>query len=172
MNAKNRIPKELLSSVFTPEFKERSLNLNNFIKESYLPQEKIVVAEKIETLAVEGIAASKLDIPIPLTEQEAEEADKQIALALDYIAKTKNKLIGFRENLSKAVLDANGGKELQFTVDISKKRRLRKAIKTLYGDEISTISYSMYIEMVKAKAMLEMKEARDFTVGKTKEEEN
>lgn len=169
----NRITKELTQGLFKPEYVMRDVNLNDAIQ--------IVNNEKLKEDANKKITnqlngpvintafnANSNRIPIPLTEAEAEEADRQIKRVLERIIATRNKINDLRNNIDSEIEAELNGKELSFIMDISKKPRIRRAIKKLFGEKTNTITYAMYKEMLAAKTQLEKDEIADYAKGKTK----
>lgn len=168
----NRITKELTQGLFKPEYVMRDVNLNDAIQ--------IVNNEKVKEDANKKITnqlngpvintafnANSNRIPIPLTEAEAEEADRQIKRVLERIIATRNKITDLRNNIDSEIEAELNGKELSFIMDISKKPRIRRAIKKLFGEKTNTITYAMYKEMLAAKTQLEKDEIADYAKGKT-----
>lgn len=164
-SVKPRIPKDLIRGLYIPEFIPKDVNLNDLVREG-------VVVEKAE--AAKTTVASKIanptpaKIPIPITDTEADEADHQLLNTALRIQATKQKLTNVRNALDQAILTSNGGKELGFTMDVSKKPRVKRALRKLFGVKTNTITHSMYIEMLKAKSEIEKQEVSDYSKGKTR----
>jgi hypothetical protein len=166
----NKIPMELKAQLFSPEYKPPAFGLNNFVREAYVPvaaeviENKVANAVNVGQTLVPGSAG--VEIPLPLTEAEAEAADQQIAATLAKIAITKKRVQNFRLKLGDAVLKANGNKELHLALKVKNRGRVRRAMRAIFGEDSDTITYSMYMEMLEAKAKLEAAEVSDYSVGK------
>lgn len=168
---KNRIPKELTQGIYTPELVFRDVNLNEFVREAELPARQERAKNKVINQIKGNVnVVGSLSAPVPLTEDEAIAADQQIAATIDRIAAARQRLTETRGLIEKAINDTNGGKELSFKMDISKKQRVKRAIRKLFGKKTDTITFSMYKELLKAKYTLESREIEDFSKGKLKDE--
>jgi len=169
MLPKNKTPRELTAGLFSPEFIPVDAQLNDFVKEAYIPVATEVTKAKVKNIALtQTQPKSRNRIPVPLTEAEATEADKQIANTLMRIAALRAKIELTRTKLDEAITVNQGGKELGFQFDISKKPRLERAIKKLFGEKLDTVTHSMYKELLRAKADLENAEVEDYAAGRTK----
>jgi hypothetical protein len=173
MSTKSKIPKpkptrEFLGGLYHPEFIPEKVEVANFLVEID-SEEKVreSLSNKVFNSTLETQAASA---PIPLTEAEALEADRQIQATLDRIDRLSNSIdtIGKRIDQQVEPVDASGKKkEWRFELDISKKSRVRRAIKKLFGIKTDTITYGMYKEMLAAKATLEQEQGEGYTKGFT-----
>lgn len=166
MLPKNKIPTMLTGGLFTPEYIDRNVPLNDLLQEVVIPDRKKDAGDRVIKKALAPIR--KTDIPVPLTELEAEEADRQIANTQQRIVAARNKLTAVRQALDEAVNTAMDGKELSFKVDVKKKPSIRRALRKLYGENLNTITYSMYKEMLEAKSLLEQREVSNYSEGKTR----
>ncbi len=173
---KKTLSRQFTSGLFNPELAPRDLQLNDLVQEVVIPQRKLdaerSLKNRIQTEPGMPKAPDIKGVPIPLTIEESEEADRQIAKTLERIQATYTKLASTREKISAAINSELDGKELSFKVDISKKRRVERAIKSLYGERLETITYSMYLEALKAKAEMEKKEVSDYANGITSDDED
>lgn len=167
-SVKPRISKQLLGGLFNPEFIPANIQLNDLVREG-IAVERTEAAQTSVINRVENPTPKTLgQIPVPLTEAEATEADKLIEQTTLRVQALKQKLIDTRSQLQQAVNTANNGKELSFDVDVSKKPRVRRALRKLYGQDLKNITYSMYVEMLEAKHTLETQEVDKYSKGITK----
>lgn len=182
MIPKNRLtlPQEITKGLFSPEYIARKQGLNDLLQEVVVPERKAEAKDRMIQRAARPLEAPlKSDrsgspqgvVPIPVTAEEAEEADRQIAQTLQRIQAVRNKMDLVRTRVDQAISDELSGKELSFTVDIEGKRAVERAIKSLYGEPLEVITYSMYKDMLAAKAQMERDEVKDFSVGKIKDED-
>jgi hypothetical protein len=176
MASKNKIPdplvpREFLGGLYHPEFVPEKLDIANFLIEIDSQEEvqKSLKAKQFGTpvTGARGLSSQK-DTPIPLTEAEAVEADKQIQATLDRIQFMKNKIAALKRDVDSQVEpnDASGKKkEWKFKLDITKKHRIRRAVKKLFGVKTDTITYGMYKKMLAAKAQLEEEQGDGYLRG-------
>jgi hypothetical protein len=161
--------------LFSPEYADREMQLNDLVQEVVIPARKEEATKRVkQRIQTEpGLpkeAPSAGGIPIPLTPEEADEADRQMVETLKRISATKAKLEFVREQIGAAINTELGGKELSFKVDISKKHGVERALKKLYSERVETITYSMYVDMLRAKTELEKAEVADYASGRIKED--
>jgi hypothetical protein len=166
----NKVPVELSAKLFSSEYKPPKYDLNSFVREAYIPTTTEQVERKVANAITRGVTsvpgAAGVRIPLPLSEAEALVADEQIAATLKRIATSKKKLHNFRLRLRDEVLKANGNKELHIALNVKNRGRVKRAMRALFGEDSDTITYSMYIEMLEAKAKLEAAEVSDYSTGK------
>jgi hypothetical protein len=163
--------REFVQGLYRPELIPEDLDLNNFITSV---DEEEIVQQSLQSKMSAVSVASATDALVPLTEAEAKEADKQIEDTRERIRVTRDKINLIRSRIDDNVAasrSGSGGGELSFKMDISRKPRLRRAIKRLFGRKTDQITYSMYKAMLKAKSELEKEEANVYTSGvKNKED--
>lgn len=167
------LSREFIQGLYKPELVPDQVDLTNF------------VTEVDKTAKVQASLAAKINATaptaqpgngsfIPLTEEEAREADFQIEAMLERVKVTRDKIELIRtrldESISASTSGGDGG-ELTFKMDISRKPRLRRAIKKLFGQKTDKITYKMYKEMLRAKANLEKEEAGVYTSGKSSKDD-
>jgi ribosomal protein L23 len=158
--------KGLMQGIYVPEFSPEDVDVANFIAEVEVEQEKTTKAVNAK---VAKSSTPTTDIPVPITEAESQEIDRRIDAALKDIAERKEQVASIRKLLDAQVQPstsaASGSSEYNFKLDISRKRRIKKAIKALFGIKTDTITYSMYKEMLAARAQLEQEEAEGYVSG-------
>lgn len=168
----NGLPKELIDGLWEPSFLPEEVNLNEFIQDEVVDQE--IVQQSLESKqanVLTGVTAGVDDVPIPLTEAEAAEADRQIDATLSRIDATLGRISATRGLINQVAGTGSGtssgtsGGELSFTLDISKKRRIRRAVKRIFGIKTDEITYSMYIDAIEARRLLENQEATGYVKG-------
>jgi len=156
------LPKGLSTGLYNPNFLPEQVDVADFI------------TVEVEPVGVSKIPAATLDsvpnvngVPVPLTVEESRAISEQIDKTLARIAATKEKIGRIRGQIHEAVQPSNSvsGKEFSFTMDISHKPRIRRAIKKLFGIKTDTITYNMYLDMLKAKALLEKTEVQGYLSG-------
>jgi len=160
------LPKELVDGLWSPSFLPEELNLNEFIRDDTVIQKE--VEQSLETKqanVLTGETKGSNDVPIPLTEAEALEADRQIDDTLSRIDLTLERISGARLLLDQLAGKGTGGGELSFVLDISKKRRVRRAVKRIFGYKTDEITYTMYKQAVEARRLLENKESTGYVEG-------
>jgi hypothetical protein len=165
------LPKELVDGLWNPSFLPEELNLNEFIRDDTAVRETVVKSlESKQANPVTGDTKGSNDVPIPLTEAEAVEADLQIDNTLARINFTLERISGARLLIDQ--LAAGKGGELAFSLDISKKRRIRRAVKRIFGYKTDEITYSMYKEAVEARRLIENQEATGYVAGFEEDDED
>jgi ribosomal protein L23 len=174
MARKSKIPEPrfnagLVGGLYTPTFSPADLDLANYVKEVEVEREDIRnrVEKKVEQASFLTDSA-----PIPLTEDEARMADEKIDNVLARIDSTKEKIEELRKQVD-TLSAPRGGKdsELSFKLDISRKPRIKRAIKALFGIKTDTITYTMYKQMLRAKSLLEQEEAEGYAKGFPKKDQ-
>ena len=159
---------EFIDGLYHPEFIPEELDLTNFLVE--VEREDLVreSLEKKKTSAATLAPSPQTPggAPLLLTEAEAREADRQIEATLQRIKDTRGQINLVRSKIDQAIESSGGGgSEFSFKMDISKKPRIRRAIKKLFGVKTDTITYSMYKDMLAAKKSLETEQAEAYTEG-------
>lgn len=164
------LSREFIQGLYKPELIPDQVDLTNFIAEfDKTEQVQASLDTKINaTLTDEGSF-------VPLTEAEAVEADLQIEATLERIKLTRDKITLTRSRIDESIVAATSGSdsnELSFKMDISRKPRLRRAIKKIFGKKTDKITYKMYKDLLQAKADLEKQEAGIYTSGQSEEGED
>lgn len=173
MARKSEIPdpflvREFIDGLYHPEFIPEDVDLNNFLIETEADEivRQSLESKKLPAATLQPDAQSFSGVPIPLTEAEAREADRQIEATLQRITDTREKIDLVRSKIDQAVKPTGSdGNELSFKMDISRKKSLRRAIKRLFGIKTDTITYSMYKEMLVAKKTLETQQGEAYANG-------
>lgn len=166
MARKSQLPdelpiKEFIDGLYNPEFIPEKVDLNNFLIETEAEEQVRQTLESKKTPNPASAAAT--DVPVPLTEAEAKEADRQIAATLQRITETRDKINLVRNKIDQQVSASDT--DLNFRMDISNKPRIRRAIQRLFGYKTDTITYEMYKELVAAKSQLENEQGEAYANG-------
>lgn len=144
--------------------------LSEFIQADFEQQVRKEARESTERVLFRGKRRNPQGIPIPLTEAEAKAADEAIETTLRRISETELKVKRVQGMVDEQVGTAIGKSgDLAFKLDISKRQTLKKAVRVLFGYKTDFIDYSMYREMVKARAQLEQTEGTEYYEGKLQE---
>lgn len=159
--------KSLVQQLYDPTFMPDKLNLAEFVE---------IVEGKAASEVARTIGGSPLvklltsgDVPKPLTWEEAVAIDDEITAVQTAIKLTRARIGGMLSQVDLVGLGgAGGGQEITFTLDISKRHRLKRAIKKSFGVKTDTITYSMYKAAVEAKRQLEKDETKDYVNMKWK----
>jgi hypothetical protein len=122
-------------------------------------------SREVDTKITRGVNPN--DIPVPLTEAQAAAADLRIKTALANIGVARQKIKDLRLELDKKIKDLNN-ESTSFSIDIKGKPRLVRAIKKLWGEKKTEITFDMYKELLEAKQILEKQEVKNFSSGKIK----
>lgn len=162
----NALPSQALRNVFDPQFLPEELNVSDYLQEvetQTKPTQEIV--SSIESKQLNGIRGLVSDVAIPLTEDEAAEIDRQINATLNRISVTQQQIHRIQSNIEEQLSNSNKSGEYAINMDISKKPRIRRAIKKLFGYKTDTITFSMYKQMLEAKHLIEEQESSDYLAG-------
>lgn len=165
---KSKLPREFVTGLFNPQFMPQDPDLNDLVREGVQIERTEAAATVIQNRIADPTPKTSSGVPVPVTEAQAEEADRQILNTQLRIQAAKQKLLATRATVDEAIRSSTGGKELSFKVDISRKPHVKKALRRLTGQKLDTITYSMYVEMLKAKSELEKKEVDEYSKGHTK----
>jgi len=179
MSLQTKIPdfalsREFIDGLYTPELIPDQVDLSNFISEVD-ETEKIQASLNAKINASVPTSQTPSGSLVPLTEAEAKEADYQIEAMLERIQLTRDKISLIKSRLDDSISAATSGGdggELSFKMDISRKPRLRRAIKRIFGKKTDKITYRMYKQMLEAKASLEKEEAGLYTSGASSKEKD
>ena len=152
------LSKEVLEGVYRPEYIPEDGDVIEFVLD-----ERQTQAESLQGLVRKAVKtrANPIDSTIPLTLEEAEEADKIIQKTLGRITETRMRISKLRKFIDN-VASPKDGKELSFKLNISKRPTLRRAVRRVFGFDTDTITYSMYKEALERKQALEKQEADNY----------
>ena len=157
---------DIFGKIYTGEHTPEQLDLNDFFL--YDDEEKVrqSVDSKIDeaSKANTTLIGKDSDIPRPLTKKEAEEMDKRIQQLQAKIAYQRQRIKDIGEDIDSQV-SSEPGKEIQFSVNVSKRPILKKAIKSVFGFKTNTITYSTYKAALELKSQLEREEAQSYLSG-------
>lgn len=163
--------KKIVPQFYDPNFMPAKLDLAEFVE---LQEKDENVQKKIQ----EHLKASPLvklltsgTIPAPLTYAEAIAIDTEIENVQQAITDTRKRirsLLNIIDGVGIGQTGSSNGEELAFEMDISKKKQLKTAIRSVFGVKTNTITYSMYKAAVEAKRTLEKTEANDYVNMKWK----
>jgi hypothetical protein len=95
----------------------------------------------------------------PLTQEEAEAIQQDVATLLDKATRVKRKVGYLAKTVDEAVEAYNPAMTI-FRYDLSKRPRLKKAMKAIFGSSRPTISYSDYLQALRIKREMEEKEGK------------
>ena len=140
--------------LYSPDFVRNPEDIANPIVEDVVPNTEI---KKPTT------PGSSSDVP--LTEEEALAVDKEIEDTLERIQNTREVIKATKTKIDSLVNLHSNNEELVFELDISKKPRIKRAIRKVFGMNTNTITYSMYKELLKAKNQLEKEQGQGYVKG-------
>lgn len=162
---RQRIDHRLLSAHYPVELVPTVLDIPDYVEVVDVQKRTQEAVVEIEAKIQKTFSAD--DVPVPLTEEQAEVLDLRIKTALSNIQSMRNQLQDVRTELSNRII-AQDTESISFTFDIKKKQRLQRAIKKLWGEKLDTINFDMYKELLEAKKKLEQQEVDKFSAGKIK----
>ena len=149
----------LSSEVYSPDYVPEDTNLNDFLFTTDIQG----VSNKVGQRLREDAGEQKT----PLTKEESDFIDESIKLTQRRIVSTRKRIASVKGKVDEemsTLADARGG-EISFKLDISKKPRIKRAIKKLFGIKSDTITYSMYKELLEARDLLEARESDEYVNG-------
>lgn len=165
---RQRLEHRLLTSNYPQDLVPQVLDIPDYIEvvstENLKKDSNKELEAKVQKTA---ITTNPNSIPVPLTEEQAEAADLRIKAALANIATARQGLRDVRQELDKKIKDQNN-ESVSFPVDVKGKPRLIRAIKRLWGEKRTEITFDMYKELLEAKQKLEKQEVDKFASGKIK----
>lgn len=161
---RQRIDHRLLSTHYPVELVPAVLDIPDYVEIVDVQKQKQEATVEVEAKVQKTFST---DVPVPLTEEQAEVLDLRIKTALSNIQSMRKQLQDVRTELSNRIL-AQDTESISFTFDIKKKQRLQRAIKKLWGEKLDTINFDMYKELLEAKKKLEQQEVEKFSAGKIK----
>jgi len=157
-----RLPKELqpiIQGLYRPDYDPEEFKLAEALK---LDEDDLKIVEEKVKEVEQRIFSS--DVPTPLSAEEAAAVEQKVREMRDAIAATRSRIAGMRAQIdAKAAPD--GQAEIGFEVNLKKKQRLRRAIKSVFGIKPNALTYSMYRACLEAKREIEDREAADYTSG-------
>lgn len=157
-----QLPKEIepvIQALYRPDYDPEEFKLVQALK---LNEDDLRIVEQRVKEAEKKLFGA--DVPRPLTAEEAAVVEQKVRDMRDAIATTRTRISATRARIdAKAAPD--GQAEVAFEVDLKKKQRLRRAIKSVFGIKPNALSYSMYRAALEAKRELEDREAADYTSG-------
>ncbi len=112
-----------------------------------------VVETKRTLLVLDTIEPQK-----PISEIEAEVIQEDLKNMIKRVASLRSKL-SFLHNQVDSSINSLGGENSTFTYNLSKRPRLKKAMKTVFGYAKSSITYNDYLFALNLKQRLEKEEA-------------
>lgn len=149
----------LLQDLYKPNFNPLDLPINHPPDE--IPQDSAKVERRVKEVEARLFAK---EVPEPLSREEAAVVEKQVDQLREGIAQTRQRISGMQRLIEKQAVP-EGQPELNFSVDLKKKGRLRRAIKKAFGIKPDALTYSMYKAALKAKRAIEESEAEGYTSG-------
>lgn len=96
----------------------------------------------------------------PLTLEEAEIIDERILLARASVERIFSKIDKAEQSILNSLQGKNG--KPTFSLDISKKPKLKKAARKVFGQRVTEITFDMYREALEEKSILEKMDANSF----------
>lgn len=171
---KPTIPDEILGGLYVPSFMPSEHDLNEFVRDP--DQERKQAQRQVQgklrrasspepTIGPAPVerqpGQSSVGIPVPLTEDEANEVDLYIEQLRGRIATQRDEISRVRGVIDEAANPKND-QELTFSMNIKKRPRLKRAIQVVFGAPFETITYSMYLAALNLRRKLEKQEAREY----------
>jgi hypothetical protein len=156
---KNLGAEDFFSGLYSPEYVPDQLDLSNFLSS---PVDSVQAAAKSAEAKVQG--AESGEITGPLTIAEAEAIDAKIDELIEGVDATTARIHNIRAVIGQQV-SPEGGEELSFKMDISKKHSLKRAIAVVFGVKSDTITYSQYQQCLELKRQIEADESSDYVAG-------
>ena len=98
---------------------------------------------------------------VPLTREEAEQVDIYIDDLRGRISERRKDIEDVRKFIDSAA-QPDGGEEISFRLDISKKASVKRAIRKVFGIKTNEITYSMYKAALQARRALESQETEAY----------
>lgn len=138
--------------LYNPRFVPEEHNLNDFVQE---------IERRVETRQTVKKKLESTDTPFPLTREEVDEIGRIAAGQLKRIGELRERINTLRSRVDQAVINSYG-KEPSFTLDISKKPTLKRAIQRVFGISTNVITYSMYKQAIELKSQLERNETQEY----------
>lgn len=150
---------QFIHKLYQPGFDPEHVDLAEALN---LSKDDLEIIEKRIAVAENRLLSS--EVPQPLSEEEAAAVEQKVDEMRAAIAATRRKISAIRARID-AKAAPTGQAEISFEVDLSKKGRLRRAIKKAFGIRPESLTYSMYKAALEAKKQLEEEEAGNYTSG-------
>lgn len=140
---------------FSPEFIGKQGDLAEFVyNEQVLEPEEIIQKSSLGKMILNGQA------PKPLTLEEAQEIIKEKEDTINRIDTTLS-LIDELENLIEKEIEAEKD-ELNISISNNTKSELKRALRKVFGQKQTTVTYEMYKQLLKAKEEIEESEVEEY----------
>jgi len=97
----------------------------------------------------------------PLTAEEATLVHNLARSLQKEIAQTKAKINRVIKRIDE-IASKNNNPEITFNIDLSKRAALRRAVQKAFGTKANTLTYSMYVEALRARKELQEEEANTY----------
>jgi hypothetical protein len=145
---------------------------NELYKASYTPE-----IEDIPEGPVEQEESPSVRIPpvpttskksILLNDAEADAYEMEIDKTIENIKALRNRISNKQKTLDDKINSIK--KDPTFSIDLKGNPALRKAVRKVYGKDITEISYSMYLEAKRMRRELQEKDAIEYSEGLEEEE--
>lgn len=136
---------------------------------NYLPEEDRLI-QSTQNSVGEPVPVAEKEIVLdprsvrPLTAEEAGVAYNAVQQLRKEIAITKSKINNIIKKIDEVALKTDGG-ELVFDIDLKKRLLLKRAVQKAFGVKTNTLTYSMYIEALKARQLLIQEEGESYLGG-------
>lgn len=169
----DEIPEEFIHGLYDPFWDPEKLKLNEFISDPDERRKEVQrsLRKKIPDPAIPEPALGGRDpvagtgsgsgVPVPLTEEEADEVDKYIEQLRSRIALVRQDIAAVRSHID-ATANPEDGQELSFELNIKKRPALKRAVAIVFGLPFTTITYSMYKAAIEMKRQIEKDEAIEY----------
>ena len=163
---RQRLDRRLLTSNFPQDLVPEVLDIPDYIQLVDIEDQKVEATKEVDHRVQKSTTVVD-DVPVPLTEAQSEAVDLRMKAALSNIEVARAELKNVRELLEKRINDQNN-ESIAFQIDVDKKPRLLRAIKKLWGEKRTELTFDMYKELLEAKQALESQEIEAFSSGKIK----
>ncbi len=164
-----KFPDGILDGIMDPKYIPAELGLNNLIEtddDRKTRNAKISVQSRFVDNNTPNVAASTAPgVPIPLTREEAEQVDLRIEVLRNRSAALQIQIASMQSQIDLYAEATDTTQEVSFSMDISKKASLRRAIQKVFGVKTDVITYSMYMAALRAKNKLEIEDSEDYIAG-------
>lgn len=148
------LPRSILDGIYSPEHLPRIADLTDYIENDQ------TVSQKLEAEVDRLIEFPEPGSQGRMTEAQAKLVDQRIDAMISEIKETRERIAG----IQKYIDDIGIGERIpNFSVDLTKKKNIKKAIQKTFNRKTNTITYEMYKEALQAKKLLESQEASAYT---------
>jgi len=166
MDFKKPITSDLVRS-FNPEFKLE----NNFVSDTFVSEIERVPGSDASSLKAFNKKLAEANSKFEVSNINKKMSLKESEIALAKLEELKNRYIGakdmilkIQERINKRVTGDGSNPELSYSLKVEKRGYLRRAIRKVFGKNTAEVTYSMYVEALKMKRLLE-KESSDELMG-------